>query len=123
LPSVNKHVRKGLYSVLLWDRVTCTIEADFRFVSQLKEKLSQFPSMLEERNYTSELECLREEDIVAEDNTCVHNNVSDLCLKEGAEDQFRGKYGTGGSRMHIWRERNEMKIRQAIRGHLLTLSL
>ena len=79
--------------------------------------------MEEEDSDTSEIECLREEDIFAENNTCMHTNVNNLCWKEGAEDQFRGKYGTGGSRMHIWRERNEMKIRQAIRGHLLTLSL
>jgi hypothetical protein len=56
---------------------------------------------MEEESDTSEIECLREEDIVAEDNTYILTNVNGLCWREGAEDQFRGKYGTGGSRMAI----------------------
>ena len=62
---------------------------------------------------TSGIDCLREDDIFAEDNTCMmHTNVYDLCWKEGAEDQFRGKYGTDGSRMASWREKKETKRRQ-----------
>ena len=71
------------------------------------------PAVVEEvESDTIEIKCLREEEIVHEVDTCT--NVNDLCWKEGAEDQFRGKYGTGGSRMAVWREKKEKKIRQAI---------